>query len=80
MGGLIYFLLVGILSGWLAGKVWQGAGFGLVGNIIVGIIGGLVGGFLAGIIGISADSLIAKILVSAAGAWLLLFILAKLKK
>jgi len=40
----LYFLIVGALAGWLAGIVWKGSGFGLLGNIITGIVGGLVGG------------------------------------
>ena len=44
---LIGFLLVGLIAGWLAGKVIGGSGFGLLGNIVVGIIGSFLGGFLA---------------------------------
>ncbi len=43
---IVYFLLIGAVSGWLAGIVLKGGGFGLLGNIIVGIIGALIGGFL----------------------------------
>ena len=44
----IWFLIVGALSGWLAGQFWKGSGFGLVGNLVVGILGGILGGWLAG--------------------------------
>lgn len=43
----LYFLLIGSISGWLAGQLWKGSGFGLIGNIIAGIVGGIVGGWLA---------------------------------
>lgn len=75
----LYFLLIGALSGWLAGQFWKGSGFGLLGNIVVGIIGGLVGGFLASKLGFSAESLLAQILVAAGGAWVLLFVISLFK-
>lgn len=45
--GILSWLIVGLIAGWLAGKVMKGGGYGLVGNIIIGIIGGVVGGWLA---------------------------------
>ena len=76
----LYFLLIGAISGWLAGQLWKGSGFGLIGNIIAGIVGGIVGGWLAGELGIGGDGLLARILISAAGAWILLFIVSLIKK
>ena len=46
--GILAWIVVGLIAGWLAGKVTKGSGFGLIGDIILGIIGALVGGFLAG--------------------------------
>lgn len=45
--GIFSWIAVGLIAGWLAGLVMKGKGFGLVGNIVIGIIGGLLGGFLA---------------------------------
>jgi uncharacterized membrane protein YeaQ/YmgE (transglycosylase-associated protein family) len=45
--GLLSWIVVGAIAGWLAGQVVRGGGFGLIGNIVVGIIGALVGGYLA---------------------------------
>jgi uncharacterized membrane protein YeaQ/YmgE (transglycosylase-associated protein family) len=45
--GILSWILVGLIAGWLAGELMRGAGFGVLGNIIVGIIGALLGGFLA---------------------------------
>ena len=45
--GILSWLLVGLIAGWLAGKVMGGRGFGLLGNIVVGVIGALLGGFIA---------------------------------
>ncbi len=46
--GLLTWLIVGVIVGWLAGMVIKGRGFGLIGNIVVGVIGALIGGWLAG--------------------------------
>jgi len=46
--GLLAWLIVGLIAGWLAGEVMKGSGYGPLGNILVGILGALVGGFLAG--------------------------------
>ncbi len=46
--GLFTWIVVGAIAGWLAGQLTRGSGFGLIGNIIVGIVGALVGGWLAG--------------------------------
>ena len=78
--GLIGFLIVGAISGWLAGQFWKGSGFGLLGNLIVGIIGGLVGGWLAGKLGFFGNGMIYRIVVSAGGAWLLLYLLSLVNK
>ena len=43
---IIYFLIIGAIAGWLAGLIMRGGGFGLLGNIVVGIIGAVVGGYL----------------------------------
>ncbi len=75
----LYFILIGAVSGWIAGKIWKGAGFGLLGNIIVGIIGGFLGGWVAGLVGISWNGLLGQILISVGGAWLLLVIVSAIK-
>jgi len=46
--GILTWIIVGAIAGWLAGKVMKGRGFGLFGNIVIGVIGALVGGWLAG--------------------------------
>ncbi|HSD06275.1 GlsB/YeaQ/YmgE family stress response membrane protein [Flavobacterium sp.] len=78
--GILYFLLIGAISGWLAGQLWKGGGFGLIGNIIVGIIGGIFGGWLAGNLGIGGGSLLWQIIIAAVGAWILLFIISLFKR
>ncbi len=70
---LVIFLLIGAVSGWLAGTLIKGGGFGLFGNMVVGIIGSVTGGFLFGILGISANGLIGSIVTATIGAIILLF-------
>jgi len=77
---LLWFLIIGAISGWLAGQLWKGAGFGLIGNIIAGIVGGIVGGWVAGKLGIGGGGLLWQIFIAAGGAWLLLFVISLIKK
>ena len=51
---LVLFLVIGVAAGWLAGRIMKGGGFGLVGDLIIGVIGALLGGWLFGLIGIAA--------------------------
>lgn len=77
----LYFLLIGAIVGWLAGKLSKGGGFGIIGNIVVGVLGAIIGGWLFGILGLSSDgSLIGSMLTALVGALLLLFVLGKVKK
>ncbi|RIK72891.1 GlsB/YeaQ/YmgE family stress response membrane protein, partial [candidate division KSB1 bacterium] len=46
MSSLLWFLLIGLAAGWLAGTIMKGSGFGLIGNLVVGVIGALLGGFI----------------------------------
>ncbi len=78
--GLLVFLAIGAVAGWLAGLLMKGGGFGLIGNIIVGIIGAFIGGFVFGMLGISAGGLVGSIITATVGAALLLFIVSLIKK
>jgi uncharacterized membrane protein YeaQ/YmgE (transglycosylase-associated protein family) len=78
--GLIIFLAIGAVAGWLAGTLMQGGGFGLLGNIAVGVVGAVLGGFVFGLLGISAGGLIGSIITATAGAALLLLIIGMIKK
>ncbi len=77
----IWFLLIGGLAGWLAGHIMKGSGFGMVGNIIVGVLGAIIGGWLMGAVGLSvSDKLVAKLVTALVGAVVLLFILGLVSK
>jgi uncharacterized membrane protein YeaQ/YmgE (transglycosylase-associated protein family) len=71
-GGLIAWLVVGLIAGWLAGVVMKGGGFGLIGDMIVGLIGALIGGLLFGQLVTGTPHLLGSILVAFIGACLLL--------
>ncbi|PQA27309.1 GlsB/YeaQ/YmgE family stress response membrane protein [Amnimonas aquatica] len=73
---VIWFLLIGAIAGWLAGLIMKGGGFGLIGNIVVGILGSVVGGFLFQSVGVSAGGLVTATI----GAIVLLFVVNILKK
>jgi uncharacterized membrane protein YeaQ/YmgE (transglycosylase-associated protein family) len=79
--GLILFILIGLAAGWLAGQVVKGGGYGVVGDIVVGVIGALIGGFLFQRSGAFAGSgLLGSLIVATIGAVVLLFLLRLIKK
>jgi len=78
--GLIIFLAIGAVAGWLAGTIMKGGGFGLIGNIVIGIVGAVVGGFVFGFLGISTGGLIGSIITATVGAVVLLAIVRVIKK
>src|SRR5437773_9920377 len=74
-GGIIAWIIVGLVAGWLAGLVMKGGGYGIVGDLVVGVIGAFVGGFLFGLLfpG-SAVGLLGSIVVAFIGAVILIAI------
>jgi len=79
--GIIAWLIIGAIAGWLAGTFVKGGGFGLLGDIVVGIIGACIGGWLAGVLNIHIGTgWISAIIVSAIGAILLLIILRAVRR
>ena len=72
---IVIWLIIGAVAGWLAGQVMSGGGFGLVGDIVVGIVGAFVAGWLFPQLGISiGGGLVGSIIAAAVGACLLLFV------
>jgi uncharacterized membrane protein YeaQ/YmgE (transglycosylase-associated protein family) len=78
--GIIWLLLVGLIAGWLAGKIMKGSGFGLLGDLVVGVLGAVIGGWLFGMLGLTAWGLIGSILMALVGALLLLYVVRMVKK
>ena len=76
----IWFILIGLAAGWLAGQLVKGGGFGMLGDIIVGVIGALIGGFLFSALGLSSGGgLLGSLIVATIGAVVLLFGLRLIK-
>lgn len=72
----IWFLLIGLIAGALAGRIMKGKGFGLVGNMVVGVIGAVIGGFVFNLVGLSTDGgLLGSLITATVGALILLFAL-----
>ena len=78
---LIFTLIIGAICGWLAGVIRQGYGFGLLGNIVVGILGAFIGGWLFGQLGIRiGDGLVNTIFASVVGALILLAMIGLVRR
>ena len=73
--GLLWWIIVGLIAGALAGMVMRGGGFGIVGDIVVGILGAIISGFLAGLLGIGSSNIIVSIIIAFIGACILIAIL-----
>ena len=77
----LWFILIGLVAGWLAGQLMKGGGFGIVGDIVVGVVGALLGGFLFSLLGVSAGGgLIGSLIVATIGACVLLFLVRLIKR
>ena len=79
-GGIIWWIVVGLVAGWLAGQVMKGGGYGVLADIVLGILGGILGGWLFGQMGIGAGSTIGSIVVAFVGAVILVGITRLLKR
>lgn len=77
---LFLWLLIGGIAGWLAGNIMKGGGFGVVINIVVGIVGAVLGGFIFGLLGITAGGIVGSLIVATFGAIVLLFLAGLIKQ
>jgi uncharacterized membrane protein YeaQ/YmgE (transglycosylase-associated protein family) len=79
---LIVFLVIGLIAGWLAGKIMSGGGFGIIGDIVVGVIGAFIGGWLWGVLHLPAIGpwWLTAIISATIGACILLFLLRLIKR
>lgn len=79
---IIIFLIVGAVAGWLAGQIVKGHGFGLVGNIVVGIVGAFLAGWLFPMLGLSLGlpGIVGSIIFAMIGAVILLFLIGLIKR
>ena len=80
ISALIWWIIVGLIAGWLAGKIMKGSGYGAIADIVLGMVGAVVGGFILRILGFySSGGLISSILVATLGAVVLVWLAHKLK-
>jgi uncharacterized membrane protein YeaQ/YmgE (transglycosylase-associated protein family) len=81
ISGLIWWIVVGLIAGWAAGKIMRGGGYGTVMDIILGIVGAIVGGWIFGALGIyPGGGLIGSIVVAIIGAVFLIWISRMIKR
>ena len=78
--GLIWWIIVGLIAGWAAGKIMKGGGYGVLADIVLGILGAIVGGWVVGLLGFGGGGLIWSILVAILGAVILIWITRFFKK
>lgn len=74
--GLIAWIIVGVVAGWLAGQIMKGSGYGLLGNLVLGLVGALVGGWLFGLVASAAEptGLLGSIVTATIGAIVLIVV------
>ena len=78
---MLYWIVVGLIAGWLAGVVMKGGGYGILADIILGILGGILGGWIFSMLGIGTGAgLIGGIIVAFVGAVILVAITRALKR
>ena len=81
MPHFVWFILIGILAGWLAGLIMKGSGYGLLGDLVVGVIGAFLGGWIFEMLGIAAGAgLIGALVVALIGAIVLIALLRLIKR
>ena len=80
MDSIVYLLLIGLCAGWLAGQITKGGSFGVVNNLIVGVIGAVLGGVLFRLVGLHAYGLVGQLVIATVGALVLLYLMKKFGK
>jgi uncharacterized membrane protein YeaQ/YmgE (transglycosylase-associated protein family) len=76
---LVWQIVIGILAGFLAGKIMRGRGFGILIDLLLGVVGSILGGFLFGILGLYSTGLVGQLVVATVGAMLLLYLIRRLR-
>ena len=77
---MIWWIVVGLIAGWAAGKIMKGGGYGTIADILLGIVGGIVGGWVVGLLGVGAGGFIWSVLVATLGAIILIWVTRLIKK
>lgn len=77
---LLWWIIIGVIAGWLAGKLMRGGGFGFIVNLLVGIAGAVIGGWVFGLLGITTGGVIGSLITALVGAILLLWIISLFRR
>lgn len=81
LGGLLLFLLIGLVAGWIAAKLMRGGSLGLVGNLVVGVIGAMIGGHILRFVGFGTTAgLVGDLITAIVGSVILLLVVGVLKR
>jgi uncharacterized membrane protein YeaQ/YmgE (transglycosylase-associated protein family) len=75
---LLWQIVIGIVAGWLAGRIMRGRGYGVLIDLLLGVVGSILGGFIFGILGLYAAGLVGRLVVATAGAVVLIFLARRL--
>jgi len=78
--GIIWWMLVGLIAGWAAGKIMKGSGYGVIADIVLGILGAIIGGWVVGLLGFGRGGFIWTILVAILGAVILIWFTRLLRR
>lgn len=76
----LYFILIGIAAGWLAGVIMKGGGYGLLGDLLLGVIGAILGGWVFGLLRIPVGGLVGSLISATVGAVIFIAILRLIKR
>lgn len=72
---MLWFLAIGLIAGWLAGQITHGSGFGMLGDILLGVVGSFLGGFVFNLLGLNAHGTVGSIVMATVGAIVFLWLL-----
>lgn len=78
--GFIWWIVIGLIAGWAAGRIMKGGGYGVIADILLGIAGGIIGGWLVGLLGIGAGGFIWSVVVAILGAVILIWVTRLIKR
>jgi len=80
MPDILFYTIIGLVAGWLAGVIMKERSLGLIGNLVVGIVGAIIGGYIFEFFGISTGGLFGSLISAIVGAIILLYIIQQIRK
>lgn len=79
MPSWLWWIIIGIVAGWIAGQVMKGSGYGLLGDLVIGAIGGLIGGYVFGLLNIHSSGIWGALITAVVGAILLIAVVRAIR-